>query len=147
MYLSIKSLNNKIKSIEEKYFLIEKEISELRNSLISLANFEDLTTRIQGVIKDQKELKKKLNWFCTNYPKNREIKSGTFEGILRERSDEIENKVSSVLIELKKLEDVYKGNLFSEEDDISSNFRVIKLEREQQNESILKILSNFQSIY
>lgn len=147
MYLSIKSLNNKIKSIEEKYFLIEKEISELRNSLISLANFEDLTTRIQGVIKDQKELKKKLNWFCENYPKNREIKSGTFEGILRERSDEIENKVSSVLIELKKLEDVYKGNLFSEEDDISSNFRVIKLEREQQNQSILKILSNFQSMY
>lgn len=147
MYLSIKSLNNKIKSIEEKYFLIEKEISELRNSLISLANFEDLTTRIQGVIKDQKELKKKLNWFCENYPKNREIKSGTFEGILRERSDEIENKVSSFLIELKKLEDVYKGNLFSEEDDISSNFRVIKLEREQQNQSILKILSNFQSMY
>lgn len=146
MYLSVKSTSERMEKIEKKQEMLESEIDQLRSFIASLGDIKDVKMRIECILKEHGIMKDKLQGLFSSFNnRDRSASSLTFEGLLTEKANFIEEKISSLLISVEKIKEENIEKIMNPQKKLEENFRVIEKERKIQKKTLKQVLNHFES--
>lgn len=145
MYLSVKSTSERMEKIEKKHEALESQIDQLRSFIASLGDIKDIRMRIEGILREHGALRDKLQGLFSSFDSNKRSPSSlSFEGLLTEKANLIEEKISSVLISLEKFKEESIEKIKNPQKELEDTFKVIESERLAQKNTLKQVITHFE---